>query len=59
MHSVPRTESIHPVGPSSEFHDTSDSLVESRLQNAYGLKVWTEITPRRPLYIRYKMRAVR
>ena len=36
MHSVPRKESIHSVGPSSEFNDTndSDSLVESRLQYA-------------------------
>lgn len=34
MHSVQRTESKHSVGPSSEFDDTSDSLVESRLQYA-------------------------
>ena len=34
MRSVPRMESIHSMEPSSEFDDTIDSLVESRLQYA-------------------------
>ena len=46
MHSVPRTESIHSMGPSSESDDTSDALVESRLQYALRFKglEFTEVT---------------